>query len=152
MDLMVIVANVLVFSDRCLGDMRNTGGVIVTNTMAATMVAVFIFNSVSYLGIWMKVRKVSKSSATTSADQKKYLKSARIMLLFVAAFILQWWAYVIYCLLSFFTEPHVVIVVGAVTFSNMGGLFNFLAYTYIRKRQASVQTGSVSKRIATTTA
>lgn len=116
----------------------------VTRVVAGTMVAVFIYNSVSYLGIWLKVRNVSKLSATTAADKKKYVKSAKIMLLFVAAFISQWWAYIIYCIWSFYTEPSVVIIVAAVTFSNMGGVFNFLAYTYIRKRQAGVQAGTTS--------
>ena len=130
--------------------MRKTGGIIVTNIVAGTIVIVFLYNSISYLGIWMKVRRVTKSSSTKTTDQKKYLRSARVMLLFVAAFILQWWAYVIYCIWNFFTEPHVVIIVGAVTFSNMGGLFNFLAYTYIRKKQANVQPGTSTEPTATT--
>ena len=49
-----------------------------------------------------------------------------------------------YSMWTFFSDPHIAITVGAVIFSNMGGVFNFLSYTYVRKRQASVESGNES--------
>ncbi len=131
--------------------MRKTSGVILENIVAATMITGFLIISTSYLGIWAKLRQVSLSSATTSEHQKKYQKSVKIMMFLITAFIGQWWAYILYSTCSFFIDPPLVITVSAVTFSNMGGFFNFLAYTFIRKRQASVNTEMSGKDRTTTT-
>ncbi len=127
--------------------MRKALGVLVANIMAVTMIAIFLYNSISYLGIWYKIKKASKTSAST--DQKKYHRSAQTMLFFVAAFIGQWWVFIIFNVWSFFASPHYVIVFAVVIFANMGGVFNFLAYSYVRKRQASVhsQTSQEAKTV-----
>ena len=110
------------------------------------MIAIFVYNTLSYLGIWYKINKVSRKSTTTSANQKKYHRSAKTMMFFVAAFIAQWWAFIIFNLWNFFSVPHISIVVAGVIFSNMGGVFNFLSYTYVRKRQSGVEANNETTR------
>lgn len=121
-------------------DLRKDLGVVFANLIAGTMIFIFIYNSIVYMAIFYKLQKVSKTSA--SADQKKYQRSIQTMMFFVAAFIGQWWAFIVFSLWSFFSNPYVPIVFGAVTFSNMGGVFNFLIFMYIQKRKTTVQANS----------
>ena len=114
--------------------MRRRIGKLLSNMIACFMIIVFLFNVICYLGIWSRIRQVMK----TQKNGKKYGKTAKVMMLFVAAYIGQWWAYVVHSIWSFFGESHVTIFWGAVFFSNMGGVFNFLAYTFIRKRYQKV--------------
>ena len=46
----------------------------------------------------------------------------------------QYWASMIYAAWSLFGQPHIAVIMLVVVFHNMGGVFNFLAYTFIRRR------------------
>ena len=56
------------------------------------------------------------------------------MLLFMAAYIGQWWAYGIYSFWRIFEQPHAVIMLASVLFGNLGGTFNFIVYIVIKQR------------------
>ena len=68
-------------------------------------------------------------------NDSKYARSARTMMLFVAVYIFQWWSYVVYATWLLAEEPHLFIMVCAVTFSNMGGLFNLITYILMRRQK-----------------
>ena len=82
--------------------------------------------------------QVSKSLAgkdTRAAENsRKFHKTARVMMLFVAAYIAQWWPYVTHTTWRLFGEPHISITMLVTLFANMGGVFNFLAYTLLRNK------------------
>jgi len=111
--------------------MRRSIGKLLSNLVAAVMILTFIFNAACYFGVWMKIRR---QGTRTKAQPPKYGRTAKVMMSFVAAYLAQWWTYVAYATWGIFREPHVSIIWGAVFFSNMGGVFNFLAYTFIRRK------------------
>ena len=64
--------------------------------------------------------------------RKKLHKTAKIMTLFVAMYGLQWGFYLIYSLWHIIGTPHISIVFTNTIFVNLGGVFNYFAYTYMR--------------------
>ena len=45
-----------------------------------------------------------------SDDKNNYTKTARILILFVLAYIVQWWPLVVFTFWSYFENPHIAIV------------------------------------------
>ncbi len=90
----------------------------------------------SYSAVWFKIRQVSKSAGSWSTRQKKLVKKARIMAVFVLAYAGQWVPGVILALWSFISPEnvHEIMVLITTLFVNMGGFFNCVAYTVIRKK------------------
>ena len=123
--------------------MRKPLGTILTNILGGTFLVVFLANMASYLLVWWKISQVNKAvvsgGETQSNKRKKYQRLAKVMMLFVAVFIGQWWAYVAMALWGIFGEPHVALVTCVVIFSNLGGVFNFIAYTLVRKKYQTVR-------------
>ena len=114
--------------------MRRRFGKLLNNLVATIMIMTFVFNVACYLGIWIKIRQVMQ----TQKKSNKYGRTAKVMMLFVAAYICQWWAFVVHSCWEFFGQPHVSVFWAAVFFSNMGGVFNFFAYSFIRKKYQKV--------------
>ena len=116
--------------------MRNDLGKIMNNVKAAIMLTVFFGSGLSYFIIWMKMR-ASGPAPSTEVDmerKRKYHRSARVMLLFVVAYILQWWTWVVNAIWAKVGEPEAWIVVLVVFFCNMGGVFNGFVYTVMRRK------------------
>ena len=61
-----------------------------------------------------------------------------MMMLFVGVYLLQWWPYVVQAIWTIAGVPHLALIIMTVIFANLGGVFNFLAYTFIRKKYSSV--------------
>jgi len=78
----------------------------------------------------------------TSGESTKNLKVARVMMLFIVAYILQYWEYITYALWLVFGKPSVVIMEATVIFTNQGGVLNMLAYTLLRRMSLGVQSES----------
>lgn len=87
----------------------------------------------------MTFSNIQAAKKMAGGKDSKYTKSAKTMMLFVAVYIAQWWSYVTYAVWNLFAEPHVVIMVASVLFSNLGGMFNLLTYI-LMKRQRKVGT------------
>ena len=122
--------------------MRRPAGPVLLNVSSYTIILTFTFNLLCYGAVWIKLRQVSHQVAGS-----KYHRTARIMLVFVAVYMAQWWAYVVYSIWELIGVPHVVIRVCSVSFSNIGGLFNFVAYTLVRRRYAHVQQATQPKTL-----
>ncbi len=88
----------------------------------------------SYTAVWFKVRKVSKSAGSWTTRQKKCVQKARVMAVFVVAYFAQWLPGFIVNIWALFARLHVSIGLITVIFVNIGGFFNFVAYTVIRKK------------------
>lgn len=57
------------------------------------------------------------------------------MMLFVAVYLAQWWAGSTYGFWNLFEEPHIVINVATVVFSNLGGTFNLIVYLQLQRKK-----------------
>ena len=67
-------------------------------------------------------------------------------MLFVAVYLAQWWSYVVFAVWLLISEPHMSIRVGAVLFSNMGGVFNMITYIMmLRQKQNSAKVDTERK-------
>ena len=139
---------------RCIVDMRSQMGHGVTNAMSAVMLLTMATNGLAYLLVWFKIRQVSALMLTAGAAPAgrivNYHRTARVMTIFVAAYVLQWWPYVVASIWTLIKKhPPVVIYILAVFTCNMGGVFNALAYTILRRRlQASNRASVTSSNIA----
>ena len=120
--------------------MREPAGPILNNVVAGVMILTFSFNLVCYGAVYLKIRQVAKKMAGSGGKGAgKYHKTAKVMMLFVAVYIGQWWAYIMFSVANLINDPpHVAIMWGSVFFSNLGGMFNFIAFTFVRKKQQSV--------------
>ena len=98
----------------------------------------FFFITFFYIALLAKMRSVEQKvkKGNDSSGSTKYHSTVRIMMLFVAVFVLQWWASLAFSVWNIFSQPSVVIYWGAIFFSNLGGLFNGMAYTLLRRKQS----------------
>ncbi len=122
--------------------MRTSLGPILANTQAVLVLVLFMVILMMYLMVWYKLVKFSKTKSTSSGVgmKSKYDSAARIMMLFVAAFLVQWWPAILFGTWSVFELAHVSVAVLVVLFCNCGGVYNFVAYTVMRKKYQRVGT------------
>ncbi|ELT88208.1 hypothetical protein CAPTEDRAFT_186432 [Capitella teleta] len=134
----------------CLVDMRKSYGPIVNSVYGCAIVGVFLVNAVCYGAIYIKITQAA--SKTSSSGDNKYHKAAKLMLLFVGVYLWQWWTFVVQALWSFAEDPAVEFYILSVLIINLGGVYNAIAYTIIRKRYASVganEEGGTAKGVST---
>ena len=127
--------------------MRQTYGVAIGTMYGMVMVIVFLINAICYGAIYFKIRQVALRNtlaAATSGEKSghKYHKAAKMMLLFVAVYLWQWWSFVVQALWGLAEAPHVAIYITGVLIINLGGVYNAVAYTVIRRKYASVGTAN----------
>ena len=121
-------------------DVRKPAGTALNTFYILAMVTVFVVNSVCYVIVFGKMRHVEKQLASFGEDcsqqhegRRRSKKSAQNMALLVLAFLFQWSLYVAYTLWSFFGTPRDELLVADVFICNLGGVFNCVAYTLMRK-------------------
>ena len=57
---------------------------------------------------------------------------------FILAFAAQYWSYVLYAIWNFIEIPPLEVIYIAAFFTNFGGFFNAVAYTFIRRKYLKV--------------
>ncbi len=129
--------------------MRTSAGPILTNIQGVVVLLFFLAIMLCYAMVWFKLSAVSKASSS-GMTRTKYHGTARVMMLFVAAFLFQYWPMMLYGAWALFAMPHVSIVILLVLFVNMGGFFNFLAYTVIRRKYQKTGPAGASHGDSTT--
>ena len=67
-------------------------------------------------------------------------RTAKIMSVFVGMFALQWAWYLTYSVWDMVGTPHISIIFLVVIFTNLGGAFNYYAYTYLRGKYTGTAT------------
>ena len=118
--------------------MRHQAGILAHTISAFVLIIIFLVCAISYMAIWLKIRASARNLAKME-DQgskeriRKINRSGKIMLVFVLAFLIQWWPGVGQAFWSQFGDPHIWIIVVTVVFANTGGVVNSLAYTVIRR-------------------
>ena len=102
---------------------------------------------VLYILTWYRIQKEEPQFNNLNGEDAPIIRAshraARNMSLFVAAFIVQWWAATISGV-WFFVTDHVSIVLFQVLtiFTNSGGILNILVYLIIRRRNSAVDVTS----------
>ena len=97
-----IKINVYFFIYRCYIGMRKPAGGIITNVVSGIVNLVFISNVICYLSIWLKIRQIGHRNKKS----RKYTRTTEVMMLFVLAYLGQWWSHVICVGWSLFSQPH----------------------------------------------
>ncbi len=132
--------------------MRKPSAPSVLNAYAIYMICVFLVNLVCYLMVWLKIRRVERNLGATgqSSRQRKYHRIAKVMAFFVMVYLGQYWAFFVFSFWGLFGIPSVGIISCSVAFGNLGGAFNCLAYTLIRRRYQNVGTGETTATVTAT--
>ena len=125
--------------------MRTNIGPITGNVFSICVVFTFMTCIVCYTLVWLKVRRVSTAAGSWDTQQKKFSNMARVMTLFVLAYIGQWWPYVLQAAWGLFATPPMATIVLSVLIINLGGVYNCLAYTVIRYMYSS-SSAKISRR------
>ena len=89
---------------------------------------------VAYGAIWLKIQRTTRLMNGMSSTEQRYQSSARVMLIFVAVFILQWWSLTLFNVWVLVVTPPSAVLVLSVLLINLGGVYNCIAYTIIRRR------------------
>ena len=120
---------------RCVYDMRKEMGKVMSMILTVGMTVTIAVNVFSYVFVFFKIRSVTAATQAmgSTTGGVKYSKTVSVMMKFVAAYIFQWWAYMIYSLWNLVTPPPFFVLHSIVFLANMGGLFNLIVYTLLRK-------------------
>ena len=92
---------------------------------------IFSILMIAYGSIWIKMKRTADGFDT---NEGRYRSSASIMLIFVITFIFQWWPLIFYHAWTI-GRPTIEwwpVITGSVC--NLGGVWNCIAYTIIRRR------------------
>ena len=121
---------ILILVYRCFVDLGRPYGRIINNIYTVTKLMCIAVNIICYGLVWGRI----KQNNSQSKDSNKYQRSAKIMMLFVTAYIIQVLPLVIFFIWNMFSTPNVYFAVVVMIFYNMGGIFNFLVYILICKK------------------
>lgn len=128
---------------RCLVDARFSYSSTVSITYSMAFVTVFFANAICYGMIYYKVCRLTRITASKeNTPEGKYTKVARMMIMFIAAYLFQWWTYVVLSIWFHFGEPSIWFFLVTIIFTDLGGVYNAVVYTIIRKKYT--QTNSIS--------
>ena len=116
--------------------------VIMNYIISITLLSFFGFNSIIYLLVGRKLRKAAVTlndiAVNAQIQIEKYNRSAKVMLLFVLAFLAQWVCVMAFYIWALLAMPPLAMVVLVVIFANLGGVFNFIAYTWLKRKFVNV--------------
>ena len=123
--------------------------------MTIPMTTLFIINIICYTATWFKIYTQSKNSQIMNdRSRRRHHRVAKIMMLFVLAFFIQWWSLTLYGVWPLFCDkkPLVLLALGSI-FCNLGGVWNAGVYILIRVYKENkndvtlIESGSVNKKI-----
>ncbi|CAH1784564.1 unnamed protein product [Owenia fusiformis] len=131
----------------CLIDARKETYALFNNLYSSTMIVVFMVNLFSYTLVICKVRVHSKN-IKQSTQGSAINKIAATSALLILAYFAQWWPWFIYAIWSLIgNSPHIILVVLNTIFCNLGGAFNFFAYSTFRKRLGERNANVTTERL-----
>ncbi|CAH1797883.1 unnamed protein product [Owenia fusiformis] len=116
------------------------------SVISIAMIFTTLFNLACYASVvftvWRITRRMADFNDDEAAKKNQCIKTAKTLVIFVIAYFGQWWAYVFYSFWAFKELPPLWLTLLTATFSNMGGVFNFFAYSSFRKSLVSSGTNS----------
>ena len=116
------------------------------------LVLILVINVTLYLLTWLRIKREEPRFKDISGKEAKVIRSshraARTMSLFVAAFLIQWWAMAVYGIVQLVTETPIELFRLVTTFSNIGGILNAIVFILIRRKsnQRNESSGSVKSK------
>ena len=120
---------------RCTLDRRKKYANLVSNIYIGVSLATFATCITCYLLVWFKIRSVAANIKNAKHGGQKNTRTAKMMMVFVLVYISQWSPLVVFHLWSYCCFPHDIVFVWTVLFVNLGGFFNCVAYTLIRRKK-----------------
>ena len=107
---------------------------------------VIVINSILYTVTWYHIRKETNRIHSTIGDgsqsKRASFKAGKTMTLFVAVFLIQYWASATWGLWQTIDTAPLEIFFFVVTFSNIGGVLNCIVYFIMRSGSKSKTSGS----------
>ena len=130
--------------------MRQSYGLLVHNFYGMSMVVVLLANIVCYGAVLCKIQSVKRTNqgVKSTNQNSKYHKTVVMMVAFVAAYLFQWCPVAVNSIWNLVGTAHVAIYIIQVVTVNLGGVYNAVAYTVIRrvvirpKRRLSAHSGT----------
>ena len=147
------------FRFRCGSDFDHPAGLYVRAVFTIGLLLVFIFCAVSYTSVWITVISSSSRSASIGPSptqtemspnipseynvysknlaegrRKKLHRTAKVLTMFVAMFGLQWGFFLIYAVWHIIGTSHISNLYIHTILVNLGGVFDYFAYTYMRMK------------------
>ena len=134
-----LCSNDYFYTFRCIFNMETVSGRIMSNVSAGILLFIFVTCIVVYTVLWIKIKRTSKDIQSQSGSQSKkskYTRTGQVMMLFVVAFLMQWWPWATQAVMSYIVSGDLPlwIIFAVVSLCNMGGTFNAIVYTVMRKR------------------
>lgn len=114
--------------------MGSSSGRMYAQVVSLIQISSFGLIGVAYGAIWMKIQRTTSLMTDRTSTEQRYQSSARVMLIFVAVFILQWWSLTLFNVWVLVATPPSAVLVLSVLLINFGGVYNCIAYTVIRRR------------------
>ena len=100
---------------------------------------ILVINIILYVLTWYRIRKEEPRFKDITGNDAKIIRAshraARTMSLFVAAFLIQWWAMALYGIWQLVDIVPQGLFQCVTTFSNVGGVLNAIVYIVIRRRK-----------------
>ncbi len=136
----------------CELDLSKPNSDIAYNIYTYVMVILGILDIIFYIVTWITISHTARSlSKATSGDEtfkmecgkmvnikeQRHTKTAKLLTFFVLAYFLQWWPFFLYSFWAYVEIPPIMMIELNVIFTNLGGLFNFVAYTFVRRQYRS---------------
>ena len=113
------------------------------DVLAAMLFVMATLDIIFYTGVWLKIKRTKALFKIAENEFRypvghSYIKTAKLLTCFVVAYLVQWFPMLLFSAWKYISEPPQFLILLIVTFCNLGGVFNFLAYTYIRTRMVRI--------------
>ena len=136
-----LFSNVLfhIVYSRCGANIRSPGGILFNTLFIIYLFLIFTFCAVSYTLLWINVRTSHRrtSGIRASSNSLGLSRTAKVMTMFVAMYGLQWVPYFIYSIWQMVSTPHIGMIYVVTILTNLGGVFNYYSYSYMRLKYNS---------------
>ena len=132
-----LCSNDYFYTFRCIFNVYTFSGRIMSNVSAVILLFIFVTCIVVYTDLWIKIKRTSKdiqSQSDSQSKKSKYTRTGQVMMVFVVAFLMQWWPWATQAVMSYvLSQLPLGIIFAVVSLCNMGGTFNAIVYTVMRK-------------------
>ena len=138
--------------------MRKPSGPIASVAYSIFVIVIFSINIISYLAVWIKIQRIQNNlksvdrEATSSGHAQKTHPAARTtktMSFFVAAYLFQWCPLCVYFVCTLLGYQYFPVLIWVVIGVNMGGGYNAIAYTLVKRRQEDTRGRSTDQNSTT---
>ena len=135
-------------------DYRKSYAPLVDNIVSASFFAIFVANGLCYIAVVSKIRasqKKLKYAGNHGGASRQEFKTATVVMVLVAAYLFQFSSVLVHTVWIRIAPPHYMIYIIQAIFINLGGVYNMLAYTVVRKAILAKPKAPVKPQVSTIT-